>query len=250
MACVLVPRNACASLLLQPHCGVLHGEKRRGWLLLTRAECLQPHCLLLYATASCAVFALAPAPCLPCRRYTGAMRLGAIQVLDTTLPLLHMAPPDCVTSASETAPATLCITCHARPPPAAQPHYSISTHGHVLPVLTASLPAPPTQDFVADRLLSLPKVRQLGPDDLPAFLRSPAMSPYHVLAVVFGRGGGGGSLALRMLAERQRDMMTFVRAHVQVGGVRMWGAREGSGGHTRGAGTGLRVSAATWCTRE
>ncbi len=99
---------------------------------------------------------------------------------------------------------------------------------------------------MADRLLSLPKVRQLEPGDLPAFLRSPSLSPYHVLAVVFGRGGGSGSLALRMLAERQRDMITFVRAHVAVGGVRMQGAGVGRGGRTPGAGMGRHVAAAAW----
>ncbi|GIL48611.1 hypothetical protein Vafri_5083 [Volvox africanus] len=69
------------------------------------------------------------------------------------------------------------------------------------------------QDFVADRLLRLPKVPQLEPQALASFLRS--ASPYKVVVVAFGRGGGSGSLALRFLADRQKNMLTVARAHVQ-----------------------------------
>ncbi|GLI62642.1 hypothetical protein VaNZ11_005308 [Volvox africanus] len=69
------------------------------------------------------------------------------------------------------------------------------------------------QDFVADRLLRLPKVPQLEPQALASFLRR--ASPYKVVVVAFGRGGGSGSLALRFLADRQKNMLTVARGHIQ-----------------------------------
>ncbi|GFR46713.1 hypothetical protein Agub_g8336 [Astrephomene gubernaculifera] len=72
------------------------------------------------------------------------------------------------------------------------------------------------QDFAADRLLRLPRVPQLEPPAVAAFLRR--ASPYKVVVVAFGRGGGSGSLALRTLATRQRDMLVVARAHVQDSG--------------------------------
>lgn len=70
------------------------------------------------------------------------------------------------------------------------------------------------QDFVADRLLRLPLVPQLEPQRVATFLRR--ASPYKVVVLVFGRGGGSGSLPLRSLAARQKNMLTIARGQVQV----------------------------------